>query len=77
MIMKEFRYGEDRLTASIALDICRGKTRGIISDRKVIEIEKSARIVVIMISFFPTSSNLLTRTFPSLRREMGFRNSFL
>lgn len=45
MKIKYFRYGEDHLTAGIALDICRGNISGIISKERSIEIEKSARIV--------------------------------
>ncbi len=40
-----FRYGEDRLTAGIALSIARGTTMGIISPERDKEIRRSAAIV--------------------------------
>jgi len=45
MKAKEFKYGEDRLTSGIALDISRGLIKGIISDNRAPEIRRSADIV--------------------------------
>jgi len=45
MKSKEFRYGEDHLTAGVALEICNGKRTGIISEVQSSDIEQSARIV--------------------------------
>jgi histidine ammonia-lyase len=44
-MIKEFRYGEDHLTAGLALEICRGERRGIISKERSHKIIKSAEIV--------------------------------
>jgi len=38
---KTFKYGEDRLTAGIALEICRGQTNGVIDDKAAEKIESS------------------------------------
>ena len=40
-----FRYGEDRLTAGLALDICRGKAEGIITGERAAVIEQSCDYV--------------------------------
>ncbi len=45
MKLKYFRYGKDHLTAGIALDICRGNTKGVITREREDEIKKSAVIV--------------------------------
>lgn len=44
-MIKEFRYGRDRLSAGIALDICHGKTKGIIDGEMAAKINANRRAV--------------------------------
>jgi histidine ammonia-lyase len=43
--MKEFRYGRDRLSAGIALDICHGNTKGVIDGEMIAKITSNREAV--------------------------------
>ncbi|QQS50418.1 MAG: histidine ammonia-lyase [Bacteroidota bacterium] len=41
----KFHYGQDKLTVGIALDIARGRTKGILSEKTLTEVSRSRKIV--------------------------------